>query len=245
MALPYPWPDFLVLALACFTAGTVRGFAGFGAAMIFMPLASTVVEPWRAVVLLLFLDCLLPLPMVPRALKLCTWSEVGPFVLGASLLVPVGGYLLISVDPTLLRWALSVLALLAVAALLSGWRYHQAPSRWISAGVGSLTGFLGGLASFYGPPMVLFWLGGQSSSATVRANIIVFFFAMTLVASASYAALGVLRLSVLIESLYLMPFYGLALFLGTRLYRLASERVFRALAYIAITLAALSSLPIF
>lgn len=238
-------PDFLPLAVAAILASTVRGFSGFGSALLFIPLASTVVEPWRAVVLLFVIDGLMTLPLLPRAVRTCTWREVIPLSAGAAITVPIGAYFLVIIDPTALRWTLSALALGAVAVLASGWRYYRAPIPAFSAGVGAASGLLGGLASFYGPPIVVFWLGGQSGAATVRANIIVYFAMMSVVAGASYTAYGIFRLEAVYQALFLMPIYGLGLWIGAQLFRRASESFFRRVAYLVISGAAVSSLPAF
>ena len=52
----YSARDLAVLAAAAFIAGLARGFSGFGAALIFMPLASVVVTPQVAAPLLLVVD---------------------------------------------------------------------------------------------------------------------------------------------------------------------------------------------
>lgn len=237
--------EFLQLAIAAVIAGLVRGFSGFGAALVFIPLASAVVEPWRAVILLFVIDGLMSLPLIPGASRNCTWREVAPLSLGAAITVPIGGYFLVTADPTALRWALSALALGAVAVLASGWRYHGAPDPRVSATVGMVSGLLGGMASFYGPPMVIFWLGGQSTTRTVRANIIMFFAVMLLVAGATYTAYGIFKWAVIQEAVILLPLYGGAVWVGAQLFRYASEDLFRRIAYLIITGSAVSSSPAF
>ena len=53
---------------AAFVAGLVRGFAGFGTAMIFLPIATQMLEPVWAVIVLILMDVIGPLPALPRAL---------------------------------------------------------------------------------------------------------------------------------------------------------------------------------
>jgi uncharacterized protein len=239
------FPDFIPLAMAAALAGLMRGFSGFGSALLFVPLASLYVEPSKAVILLFVIDGLMALPLLPRALRRCNWREVAPLSAGAAVTVPIGVFFLVSVDPTALRWVLSALALGAVAVLASGWRYHSHPGAALSAVVGSTSGFLGGLASFYGPPIVIFWLGGQSSSATVRANIIVYLAAMAVVAGVSFALYGIFEPATVKQALFLMPAYGVAMWLGARLFVRASEDFFRRLAYLVIAGAVVSSSPAF
>ena len=239
-----PSLDIVVpLALISALAGAVRGFTGFGTALVFMPLASGIVAPWQAVIILYIIDSVTALPLVPNAVRTCTWSEVAPLSIGAAVTVPIGAYFLLTIDPTSLRWALAALALGAVAILASGWRYQDVPGRLVSAAVGASAGVLGGLCSFWGPPIAIFWLGGQSRAATVRANIIVFLAAMSCVSGVTYAAHGLFEVHVVALALVLMPVYGVAVWVGTALFPYASDSAFRRIAYMIITGAAITSVP--
>ncbi len=237
-------PTMLALAAVAALAGLVRGFAGFGAAMTFVPVAATIVGPQTAVVLLFLLDLLPSWALVPGVRKYCSWREVLPLALGAGITIPVGAYLLVSIDPLALRWAMPILSLIAVGFLASGWRYGRAPGHALSGLVGTVTGFLGGLTGFFGPPIVLFWLGGPSRASRVRANLIVFFAFTVIVGGLSYAANGLLGRQRIIEAALIFPVYGIAIWLGVHLFGRASEVVFRRIAYALIALAALVSLPV-
>ena len=242
------WSEISLLAPICLAAalaGIVRGFTGFGAALVFIPIASSMVAPWQAVILLFVIDCVTTLPLIPNAARNCTWREIIPLTLGAMVTVPIGAFFLLSVDPTALRWALAVLALGAVSVLASGWRYQAPPSPALSATVGAVSGFLGGLCSFYGPPIAIFWLGGQNNSTTVRANVNLFLVSMTVVSGVTYAIHGLFKIEVVVRGVELMPVYGLAVWTGTKLFRYASESSFRRIAYLIISGAAVSSLPVF
>src|SRR5258708_36542058 len=91
---------FVPLSLIAALAGAVRGFAGFGTALVFIPIASGIVPPWQAVVILFVIDSVTTLPLVPAAVRICTWREVAPLSVGAAITVPVGAYFLLTVDPT-------------------------------------------------------------------------------------------------------------------------------------------------
>ena len=58
-------------------AGVVRGFAGFGAAMIMMPVLAAVLGPVVAVPTLSVMDSLMTLPLVARNVRHCDWRSVG------------------------------------------------------------------------------------------------------------------------------------------------------------------------
>jgi uncharacterized membrane protein YfcA len=90
---------------------------------------------------------------------------------------------------------------------------------------------------------VLFWLGGQSAAATVRANIIVFFAITAVISGLTYWWNGLFSAHTLTLSVGLMPFYAGAVWLGARSFRHASEVLFRRLALALIVIIAIVSLP--
>lgn len=236
---------FLWTALAAVLAGLIRGFSGFGAAMVFLPVASAVYEPRQAVILLYIADSIASLPMMLPALRRCEWREVIPVALGATLTIPLGVALLASTDPLLLRWLISGLILLSVLALASGWRYQRRPPPLACVGVGGMAGFCSGLAGLAGPPVILFWLTGQALAATVRANIIAFFAYTTLINGLSYAWHGLFNSTAILLGLCLIPCYAMALQFGVRRFSKTSEQFYRRLAFTLIGLIAISSLPVF
>jgi len=54
---------------AVVVAGVVRGFTGFGTALIYVPIASSVLSPMLVVVSLIIFDVLGAMPLTPRALR--------------------------------------------------------------------------------------------------------------------------------------------------------------------------------
>ncbi len=236
-------PRWFWVAAAAVLAALVRGFSGFGAAMIFVPVASAIYEPKVAVVVLFIVDGIVTFPLVFKAIRQCWWPDVTCLSAGAVLTIPVGVYVLLITDAQLLRWFISLSILGLVAVLATGWRYKRQPPRLACVGVGGLSGFAGGVANLYGPPMVLFWLGGQSGAVTVRANIIVFFAITAVVAGLTYWWNGLFLRRTLIVSIGLIPFYAAAVWLGARSFRHASEALFRRLALVLIAIIAVASLP--
>ena len=236
-------PSLVLLAAAIVIAGLVRGFSGFGAAMIFMPVASTLIEPRAAAAGFLVLDALVTLPLVAGALRRCDWSTVLPVSLAAVAVVPLGAAILATADTEALRWGLSTIVLAAVALLLLGWRYQGRPRLAASLGVGAAAGLLSGVSQVAGPPVVVFWAAGPNEPATIRANLITFFAIASLAAFAAFYFNGFYNLGVVALTLALAPVYGLGILSGARLFGTAAPAVYRPVAYGIILLAAISSLP--
>lgn len=235
---------FPVLALAAVVADMVRGFSGFGSAMILVPIASALTDPQTAVVLLIFTDTLLTLPMVIPAGRRCLWREILPLAAGALCTVPLGVHLLLVLDQTLLRWIISLLILVLVGLLASGWRWSRPPSLLRTGLVGGASGLTGSMAGIAGPPVILFWMAGHGGPATIRSNIIVFFALTGMFNLIAYILNGLVTQERIAMGIALAPLYAVALLLGARAFRLATPSFFRALAFGLCAFAATSGLPL-
>ena len=85
-------------------SGVVRGFSGFGGALIFIPLASATLGPKIAVPMFYLFDLGSATPYGAMALPRCRWREVLPMILGYWVTLPVGAWLLSNIDPLAVRW---------------------------------------------------------------------------------------------------------------------------------------------
>ena len=224
-------------------AGTARGFSGFGAALIFMPLASSVAQPRLVAALLLIIDFVGAAPLVPNAWRQADRKATAIMVAGSAVGIPIGTYLLTRLDPVTTRWIISTFVFALLLLLLSGWRYRGQDHAALSVGIGGLSGFCSGLAQTGGPPIVGYWLGRPIESKVARANILLFFGASDVFAAISYAASGLVTPQAISFSLIVGPVYAAAIWLGARLFGRASEKLFRAICYGLIVAAVIIGLP--
>jgi uncharacterized membrane protein YfcA len=230
---------------SAFVAGLARGFSGFGSALIFIPLASSVIGAKLASPLLLVIDFVAAAPLIPNGWQHADRRDVGTMLLGSFVGVPIGAWALTKMDPLAVRWMIVALVVPMLALLMSGWRYRGTPSPTLTAGVGAIAGFFNGVAQVGGPPIVLYWLRDTTAARIVRANIIVFFAASSVFTIFSYLIGGVLTVSVVGLAVLTGPAFGTGLWLGSRMFGLAGEETFRRICYALIALAALVSLPLF
>ncbi|NRG17382.1 sulfite exporter TauE/SafE family protein [Rhizobiales bacterium] len=234
-----------IVIFAIAVGGLVRGFSGFGAGMIIMPIASTVIDPRLAAATLLVIDSFITLPIVVRSVRICNWKTVLPAVIGAALFVPTGAYILAVAEPLAVRWSITIIATMLLALLLSGWRYKGTPKAPISFGVGVSSGFLGGVSQLAGPPMVAFWLSGPEPPFIIRANLMVFFAFASAMTYIAYAVNGFFTGEVLRLLVLAVPAYGFTIYLGSRGFGKVDPKIYRAAAYSLIALAVISSMPVF
>jgi uncharacterized membrane protein YfcA len=231
------------ICAVAFVSGLARGFSGFGSALIFMPLASSLAEPRLVAALFLIIDFVAATPMIPAAWKKADLKATAMVVLGASIGVPIGTYFLTRLDPVTIRWTIATFVTVLLLLLLSGWRYRGKNYPAISIGVGGLGGFCSGIAQTGGPPIIAYWLGQPIAPAVARANIVLFLMASDLFSLVSYSLSGLITVEAVRFSILIGPIYGISVWLGTLLFGRASETLFRSICYALIAGAAIIGLP--
>ncbi len=231
----------LVAALA---AGLAYGFAGFGAALIFMPVAAARVGPVEAVTLEACMGLASVVTVLPRALKLADKRDTGVLLAASLVGLPLGVWLLKVVDPELMRWGICGVAALTLAALVAGWRRKTQDTRGALIGVGAASGALGGATGLTGPVMILFKLSGQGSAAEVRASTISFLTLLSMLLLPMLWVQGLIRVEALWMAVLVLPVYMAGALTGQGLFRPEREGLYRQVAYGLIGLAVVMSLPL-
>jgi hypothetical protein len=226
-------------------AGLVRGFSGFGSALIYMPLMSAVYGPHVAASTLLLIDSISSLPFSIHAMPQCNWREVAPVSVAGALALPLGVAALIYIDPLTLRWFIACLVLIAVATLAAGWRYRGRPTLAASFAVGVAAGIGGGAVQIGAPPLLVFWLGGENNAATVRANIMVYFIMQGALSCVAYFYSGLFTAQTVVLSLLMGLPFAILMAAGVYCFAGTSDRFYRRVAYIIIAVSGLISLPLF
>jgi uncharacterized protein len=225
-------------------AGAVRGFSGFGSALIFVPLMSAIYDPRTAAGSFLLIDFGVALAVLPTVGREAHWRDVFPLAAAAVVAAQFGALILIYTDAITLRWGIAVVVLILLAVLMSGWRYHGRPKLPVTLAVGTLAGTLGGAIQIVGPPVIVYWLGSSSSAAIVRANLNAFFGVFAIALFVTYVVRGLLPAHVIVLALLLGPLQVLALRSGTRLFHASSAETYRRVAYAIVAAAALVSMPV-
>lgn len=248
-------PDLIAPALAqpalgwlagvALLAGLVRGFSGFGTAMVYMPVAGQVLNPFGALVTLTIMDIIGPLPNVPRALRDGERGDVALLTAGLIVAMPLGLALLGRLPGEAFRYGVSLIALLLVVLLASGFRYHGRLTRPLVAGAGALGGFLGGLTGLAGPPAIMLYMASSRPAAVIRANLMLYLVAVDLTMVVVLWLAGRLEGHMVVLGLGLALPYLVGNVVGGWLFRPGRERLYRLVAYAIITVSALSGLPLF
>lgn len=241
-ALAVPGVGWLALTIAI--AGIVRGFTGFGTALIFVPVAGIFLPPAQVITIITLTGIASTAALLPRAWGRADVRQVALLSAAALAAVPLGLMMMHWLDVVTVRWVVCAITGITLAALLSGWRYGGRVTRAGLVAIGAVAGLLGGMTGLTGPAIILFYLSGRAAVQSVRANTIL----LLAVLDAGIVATLLLRgdadgLAIALAVLLAVP-YLITTLIGQSLFDPSRERLYRYVAFTVIGVAVISGLPV-
>jgi uncharacterized protein len=220
--------DMLLMLLAFIGSGIIRGFnGGAGANFLTAPVLAAILGPREAVPIVLLLNFITNAQIVPPVLPQIVWREILPLGLVAAVSLPLGAWALFAIDEDLMRRIVAGFAATFALLLASGWRYHGRRGGGVSMAAGGLAGILTGAVSMGGPPVFLYLMSGPDSVAKNRAHFVMFSCIVQISAFVVFVGVGAFNERMLwLMAILLVPFSA-ATWVGTKLFGIASEKVFR------------------
>jgi uncharacterized membrane protein YfcA len=231
-----------VAIAAAFGAAFVRGLAGFGMAILLVPVMGLAIPPAEAVVVANWLGLLIGLVGLKKILKA---SEKTAFQIAAAAVisVPVGVWLLDAADANLARLLIALIAFGSfLLVLLPKKPAHYAPSLPETGITGVLSGILTGFAGMPGPPVVPYYLRREISPELARASMMTIFLVTSLAGVVSAFALGVATVREPVFAALLFPAVLLGNWLGTKAFGKISDTAWRSFTGGVLGLAAVAAL---
>ena len=132
----------IAICAIAFVSGTARGFSGFGSALIFMPLASSLAAPRLVAALLLIIDFVAAAPLVAECVEAGRPQGHRRHGVRRAGRRADRHLFLTRLDPVTTRWIISGFVFALLLLLLSGWRYRGKDHPALSVGIGGLVGLL-------------------------------------------------------------------------------------------------------
>ncbi|MBB3899583.1 sulfite exporter TauE/SafE family protein [Roseococcus suduntuyensis] len=227
------WAAILATAIA----GLMRGYAGFGTAIILAPIYSVLWGPLAGVPVMLLMELLVSLQLLPRAFRDADKRVIIPIGGAAALATPLGAYVLLAADPETLRRAIGGLVLVFGFLMLSGWRYHGARPFGLNVAVGTAAGLLKGATGMSGPPVILYLLAGPEEAKRHRANLILFFGLIAVISVVVPLFVGLIDGPVLLRFLIMLPVLMVFVRVGAALFGVVPVRFYKPFALALLTTA--------
>ena len=237
-----PGGEIVFAAVTVLVAGLMRGFAGFGSAILMAPILAILMGPAHMVPLVSCLELPMGAMLFFGVRKDVDWRFVGPLSAMSMIAMPFGVWLLFSLDADLLTKIVSVIVLAFVAILISGWRYRGPRPLGLTLGIGGVSGAMMATTSVGGPPVLLYMLASELPAARVRANIVTYYLVTGFVLITLVMIASPTGLAALVDAVLLLPIILLGSWVGSRLAGRASDRLYRAIAYAFLAIAGLIGL---
>ncbi len=218
----------MAAALAIVAAGGIfRGYTGFGTGLVMAPLLTLLWGPVEAVATTVALGTISTVQLTGAALPLVKWRVVIPLMIGVLTIAPIGTYLLLSVDPSVIKRVIAATVIFFALIMLFGWKYNGPRGLKSSLIAGGVSGFFNGIAAIGGGVMVLYLMSLPEKMAIQRANIVIGVGILPLTVFVSLAVAGAVTEKILLNTVTLAVPAVLSVWAGSRLFGFLPEKVFR------------------
>ena len=199
---------FIVL-LAAF----VRTVSGFGYALLATPLLTFIFEAKSVVVMNVILGIFTSVLLSLQKRRHIDIRRVAFMGLGSIFGIPIGTYLLLILEPSIIKLAIAVLVIPFSVLLLLGHSYQFKRDNLVCGVAGLISGILGASTSLGGPPVVLLLLNQGLVTERFVGTLAAYFLFIGIASIGAFSSLGMVTTDLLIRVAVLLP----ALFVGTYL----------------------------
>ncbi len=217
----------IIFAISAFT----MSFAGYGFALVSVPLLA-VFMPVRQAVALQFPYCFALLTYQAwHYRKHFFWKDMKPMAAGVALGIVIGTFLLYHLPGVVLKRALAVFIGMVVLLNLTPagqrlvTRYGQNP--WWGHLCGFLSGSFLGAYTIGGPPAVLYILSVQSDPSRMKSFLASFLFLQFIIIALIYSFTGIMNRESIVASIAFVPAVVAGSAAGFFAFRRASTRVYQ------------------
>jgi hypothetical protein len=206
----------ILVAAVVFAAGVLRGFTGFGFALVAVPTISLFVDPAEVVPAIVIVAAVAGAEVLPKAWRSVDWRRLRLLLAGAALGTPVGMYGLKALPADLMRAIIGLIVLAAVALLWRGFKLKAPPPAGARFGIGALSGLLNGGTAMGGPPVIIYFLASPEGIAVGRASLLVYFFLLSIWNTAINVAGGLVTIRTLVFAALMVPLMAAGNRIGDR-----------------------------
>lgn len=219
----------------------MRGLAGFGLAILLVPVLGLAIPPGEAVVVSNWLAFLISFMKIGKQIE--DTERSAWIIAGVALLaIPFGILALHAVGPAVARLVIALIAVGAFIAVLLPPKPHHAPGMKETVATGAAAGLLTGFAGMPGPPVVPFYLRRDLAPVTARASMMSIFVVTQGAGVVIAFALGLATWRELWIALALYPVCMIGNWLGGQAFGRVDPKAWRLIAGLVLGAAALGAL---
>lgn len=230
-----------VAMAATLAAAFVRGLAGFGLAILLVPVIALALTPVEAVLVTNFVALFLGLGELRRLVAHAERSARTIAVL--VLLTTAPGLIVLAATPApIARLLIALVAISAFVAVLLPQRPAAEPSRTNTLLTGVSSGLLTGFAGMPGPPVIPYYVGRAIPRNVAKASMLLIFTTAALAGLGSGLAIGAMHWRLPLLALALYPVVLLGNRVGNRACGKISDNAWRAFTALVLGAAAAAAM---
>lgn len=167
--------DAVCLILIAYLGGMIQGMTGFGVMLVALPLMALIIDIKTAIPLILMLGLVMNVILICQLARHIQTRNWLPLLIASLPGVPVGVYLLKTVEPQWLELLVgSVVIATAAATRRHGPSKAELKRHWTFA-AGFSAGFLGASIGASGPPVIVYTALQPWPKHQIKATLVTFF----------------------------------------------------------------------
>lgn len=218
---------YLLFSLVVFIGAVAQGVLGFGFNLITTPLMLIFIDPSNVVLRGFILSEINSIMMAWDLRKHIDYAMVWPLTIASLFGSLAGGYLLrLLNDISSFKAIMAVLVIVLTFIIMSGYRRPLKNEKFGAAIVGFISGKLGTLTSFGGPPIVIFLMNQDREPLVIKASLAIYFFLSGLFSINVILYFTEAKIT-LLEIIYYIPAILGGIKLGLFLSRKVKKEIFR------------------
>lgn len=216
---------------------------GFGGGLISIPILSLLVGVHDGVTYILIFQLLMGL-LILQSYRDIQWRLAIPMSIGIVIGALAGTFLLASLSDEFLRrfLAIAIVAFLIKMIFLPRLDFGKLKSSYWGALAGAIGGWFQGVIGTGGPVFTMYLSAVIEQKAALRATLIYLFFSTSVVRIAFSIPAGLINQRIVSLALITLPFFLVAIILGSKLQKRIPEQYYRYAIYVILSLAAVSML---
>ncbi len=237
------WLCIGLFALTMASSFTQR-VTGFGFGILMMTLLPALMPTYgEATALSGLLAIFTALVPAIQTRKYLDWKKLLPILIVFLITSWMGVWLVARMDSNLLKHVVgAVLMAVSLWFFITGGRIRMAPTWPVQAGMGTLSGLMGGLFAMQGPPAVIYFLAAADSKDQYIALTQWYFLIGNIFMAFFRAGTGFVTVEVLKLWCVAIPGVFLGLFLGAKVYKRIRTEELRRVIYAFLMIAGLLAL---
>ncbi|WP_418642415.1 TSUP family transporter [Vibrio chaetopteri] len=216
------WIEIGLASVLIVFAGVVRGYSGFGFAVIAALCLNFVFTPIESIVIAITLDLLSSLCLLHGVNAEIDKPLVKKLIAGMLIATPFSLFVVFWISSEALKLLIAGLSMVAGGLIMLDLRLSWLDKRY-SLAVGALSGFGMTAGSAGGPPLILYLLNLMMSSSELRATAIVFFMASALTSIVGLTVIGAVNGRLIMTSMALLPSALIGNIIGKKMHQWLPE----------------------